>query len=576
MTVAQFAASAARSVESVDAIVARLRPEDPVICFRPRLIEATARRFVAGFPGQALYAVKSNPAPEVITALVAGGFTGFDVASIEEVALVRGLAPHAFLAFMNPVKTRTAIRRAYFEYGVRDFSLDTMDELQKILDETDGATDLGLHVRLGLPKGNAICDLSGKFGVPLDEAPELLRAVRAVAHRAGICFHVGSQNLDPQAWTRAIEIAGDVAARAGVVVDVLDVGGGYPVSYTGYEPPPLERFFEAIAEARGRLFPHAAVWGEPGRVMVGASTSLVVQVMLRRGDRLHLTDGTYGSLADGNAIQQMQFPVRLIRTEGGTAAPLAEFTLFGPTCDSTDKLHGRYLIPADVREGDWLELGQIGAYGPCLRTGFNGFGRAIQVEVEDAPLLSTPGHPAPVGETAQPFFFFGSLMDQDLLRVVLAREVTGLEMVPATLHGFRRRRALDEAFPIIQGHPGGRVEGMLVHGLAQADIARLRFYESGDYETRPFDVEGPQGRVRAQVFVATGRLEDAGVAWEFDAWVQEEKPLGLLLAGMLMDLFGKASFAEIEAAWPAIKARAAVALAESAESGSVRRLAAAG
>ncbi len=383
---------------SVMQAVALHRPEDPLHCIRPGVLAETARRFVGAFTeataGDVLYAVKCNPEPAVLRALWDGGVRHFDVASLGEVRLVRQMFPDAELHYMHPVKGRQAIRQAYEQYGVRDFVLDSMDELQKLMQETGEAADLGLVVRLALPKGNAVYDLSGKFGAQPEEAVKLLRAVRAVAPKVGVSFHVGSQMLDPTAYERAIELAGRVIAESGVVVDVLDVGGGFPVSYPDVTPPPLDDFMAAIARGVAKLdLPaHCRVWCEPGRALVAAGVSLVVQVAKRRGGELFINDGVYGSLSDAG-VPGFRFPVRLLRpfTAESEAAP-EPFAFYGPTCDSADRMNGPFLLPDDVREGDWIEIGQLGAYGACLRTAFNGFDQARLVEVADRPLLETPGH----------------------------------------------------------------------------------------------------------------------------------------------------------------------------------------
>lgn len=378
----------AAPVESVDTLIARLRPEEPVHCLRPAVIAETAAGFVAGFPGETLYAVKCNPDPAVLRAVWNGGVRHFDCASAAEVTLVRQMFPEAEIHFMHPVKARSAIRAAYATHGVRDFVLDSADELAKILAETGNAADLGLFVRLALPPGGAVLDLSGKFGAEPEEAAALLRAVRPHAARVGLCFHVGSQCMDPLAWRRALALAGIVIAEAGVAVDVVDVGGGFPVAYPDLDPPPLGAFFaeiEAGFEALG-LPEGTQLWAEPGRALVAAGGSVVVQVQLRRGDALYLNDGVYGSLSDAGA-PGFRFPFRPLRDAGGA---VAEFTLFGPTCDSVDRLRHAVSLPADIAEGDWIEIGQLGAYGGCLRTAFNGFDRARIVEVTDRPLLEAP------------------------------------------------------------------------------------------------------------------------------------------------------------------------------------------
>jgi len=379
--------------------VQSLRPDEPLHCLRPATLRAAARRMTGLFPGDVLYAVKCNPEPAVLRALWDGGVRHFDAASIGEVKLVRSLLPEAAIHFMHPIKSRPAIRQSY-DLGIRDYVLDGLDELDKILEETGYARDLGLVIRLAMPKGGAIYDLSGKFGAQPAEAAELLRLCRKVALRVGLCFHVGSQCLDPLAYERALSMAGRVIAEAGVPVDIVDVGGGFPVSYPDMVPPPLDDFVAAVRRGFKRLgLPEQCrLWCEPGRALVAPSQSLVVRVMARR-DRpegelgaLFINDGVYGSLSDAGASMGFRFPVRLIRDGGGMGLQeLRPFEFFGPTCDSADRMRGPFLLPKDVREGDWIEIGQLGAYGSALRTSFNGFEAASLIEVRDAPLLATPG-----------------------------------------------------------------------------------------------------------------------------------------------------------------------------------------
>jgi ornithine decarboxylase len=376
---------------AVDDLIGVERPEVPVHCLRPAVLTEAARAFVAGFPGEVLYAVKCNPEPTVLRALWGGGVRHFDCASPAEIALVRSLFPEAGIHYMHPVKARGAIREAWARQGVQDFVLDSAEELAKILAETGaGAGEgLGLFVRLALPKGEAVYDLSGKFGAAPEEAAALLRAARPHAARLGLCFHVGSQCLDPLAWRRALALAGEVIREAGVAVEVVDVGGGFPVAYPDVEPPPLGAFFAEIEAGFDELgLPDGTqLWAEPGRALVAGGGSVVVQVQMRRGDALYVNDGVYGALSDAG-VPGFSFPVRLIRPQGpAPSATLHGFTLFGPTCDSADRMRGPFPLPEDVREGDWIEIGQLGAYGACLRTGFNGFDRARMVEVRDRPML---------------------------------------------------------------------------------------------------------------------------------------------------------------------------------------------
>jgi ornithine decarboxylase len=388
------------ALPKIDTVVAQLRPAEPLVCLRPAAIAGAARHFVDAFPGDVLYAVKCNPEPRVLRALWSGGVRHYDCASIAEIGLVRKFLPLAEIHFMHPVKARPAIREAFRRYRVVDFALDSTDELAKILQETvpvglvGDPPRLGLFVRLALPKGDARYDLSGKFGAPLDEAALLLRRARPHAARLGICFHVGSQCLDPVAYAQALALAAAAVEEAGVPIDIVDVGGGFPVSYPDNEPPPLAAYVAAIAATCN--FPsNVRLWGEPGRALVAGGASVVVQVQLRRESMLFVNDGVYGSLSDAGALG-WRFPARRIRLgEAGTiaaATPAADFALYGPTCDSADRMNGPFRLPQDMREGDWIELGQLGAYGACLRTQFNGFGRSGTVEVADPPMLATPGY----------------------------------------------------------------------------------------------------------------------------------------------------------------------------------------
>jgi ornithine decarboxylase len=327
-----------------------------------------------------------------------GGVRHFDCASLPEIALVRRVLPRAELHFMHPVKSRPAIHAAFHRCGVTDFALDSKDELEKILQETVRAElvgtppVLGLFVRLAVGPGGAY-DLSGKFGVAVVEAAELLSLARPHAARLGLCFHVGSQCLDPSAYVRALALAAQAAALSGVAIDVVDVGGGFPVSYPDQVPPPLDEYMVAIGKAAGRLGGGVRLWAEPGRALVAGGGSVVVQVQLRRGDALYVNDGVYGSLSDAGH-PGFRFPVRRVPLDGAadSDATLRPFALYGPTCDSADFMKGPFLLPDDIDEGDWIELGQLGAYGACLRTRFNGFDSTQTAEVADQPLLVTPGY----------------------------------------------------------------------------------------------------------------------------------------------------------------------------------------
>lgn len=387
----------ARRLPSVADMVKSLRPSEPLHCIRPAVISANAQAFSAGFNGDVLYAVKCNPEPAVLRALWEGGIRHFDCASISEVTLVRRLFPGAQIHFMHPVKSRPAIREAWALHGVRDFVLDSFGELEKIGQEIAGAAPArpSLFIRIALPETGAVINLSKKFGADFESAMALLRAARPLAGRLGVAFHTGSQCMDPLAWRDAIAIAGEIIRASGVRVDVLDVGGGFPAAYPDMDPPPLGAFMAEIDAAYDRLdMPWLKLWAEPGRALVAGGGSVVVQVQLRRETMLYINDGVYGALADAGALK-FRFPARLLRQGHSAGAPDGAFGFFGPSCDSLDVMNGPFILPDDVREGDWIEIGQLGAYGTCLRTAFNGFDRATLAEVADRAMLDTAGYEPP-------------------------------------------------------------------------------------------------------------------------------------------------------------------------------------
>lgn len=355
---------------SASALLARRHPNEPVVLVRPHLLEARARRLVDAFPGDVLYAVKCNDTPLVLQSLWQGGVRHFDTASISEIRLVRGLLPEATCHFMHPVKSAEAIAEAYFGHGVRRFVLDHVDELEKIVETTEGADDLELFVRLAVPGQGAMLTLTGKFGVEVHEAARLVRAARRHAAEVGLTFHVGSQCVDPQAFRRAIDIAAEVVGEVGDV-DHLDVGGGFPALYKGDEPE-FEAFVEVIETAVAEHGLRCRLQCEPGRALVADGASVMSRVELRRGRSLYLNDGVYGNLAELKWIGP-QFPTRLVRPSGEVGGAQEAFDLFGPTCDSIDSMPGPHWIAAEAREGDWVEVGMMGAYSSALKTAFNGF-----------------------------------------------------------------------------------------------------------------------------------------------------------------------------------------------------------
>lgn len=383
------------------------RPERPILGLRPHAAERAARWFLQRFPGNVVYALKANDSPLIVAALMAAGVRRFDVASMSEIEQV-GALPGTELYLMNPVKSRHAIARGYREFGIRAFALDSESELDKIVEETGRADDLTLFVRVACTNVHSLIPLEGKFGVSDQAAPALLRRARARAARLGVTFHVGSQAMDAGSFADALAKVARLIAAAGVRVDAIDVGGGFPSRYPGVEPRPLETYFAEIARSIDALgLGGCELLAEPGRALVAEAGSLIVRVEARRHARLYINDGAFGALYDA-AHSNFVYPARLVRTDGGPVGELEPFSFYGPTCDSVDFMPGPFLLPGCVREGDHIEIGQLGAYGRVLAGTFNGFGRYEEVVLRDAPMLTMYGEPAPAavplraGEQAQP------------------------------------------------------------------------------------------------------------------------------------------------------------------------------
>lgn len=365
-----------------------LSPENPVLLKRPHAARRAARYFIRQFPGKSLYAVKANPAPDLLRLLFAEGVTHYDVASIDEVRLVASVLPEAVQCFMHPIKSEAVIREAYHEHGVRVFALDSVEELEKIERATDDANDLTLCVRIKVPSEFAQISLAAKFGIEVDESAELLQRARQAADALGICFHVGSQTMTPLAYVHALERVRTAIVNASVTVDIVDVGGGFPSIYPDMVPTSLNHYFSAIDRTFEDLpiSYSAELWCEPGRALSAEYNSLVVKVEQRRNNELYINDGAYGTLFDAAHIG-WRFPVQLLGNKADQAAD-TEYAFYGPTCDDMDHMPGPFVLPANITAGDYVEIGMLGAYGAAMRTRFNGFGSLEEYEVSDEPMAS--------------------------------------------------------------------------------------------------------------------------------------------------------------------------------------------
>ena len=373
----------------VNELVNTLKPEEPVYCIRPNSIKKSVEFFKNKFPGKVLYAVKTNPDEKVIKIINDSGIENFDVASLNEVKLVRKINNKAKVYFMHTVKNRESIKEAYTKYNVKDFALDTKDELLKILDATNNAKDLNLYVRVSISNEHAEIDLSRKFGATSSEALGLLRLCKAHAKKVGLSFHVGSQCMHKISFAKGINEIGKIIKKTKIVPDVINVGGGFPAIYPDLIPEPLDNYLDVIKESLKnlKLEKTPEIFCEPGRAIVAEAGSTIVKVLLKKKNKLYINDGTYGSLFDAG-VPNFVLPAKMITNGRVVSKKKTAFNFYGPTCDSLDYMKGPFLLPNNIKEGDYIELGQLGAYGTTFRTKFNGFFSDANYQLNDKPILS--------------------------------------------------------------------------------------------------------------------------------------------------------------------------------------------
>ena len=377
---------------SVDELVNKILPEEPVYCIRPNSIKLACEWFKEKFPGNVLYAVKTNPNENVIKCIGESGINKFDVASINEIKLIKKNFPKAQAFYMNTVKSRKHIKEAYFNYNIKDYALDSKDELQKIIEATNNAKDLTLYIRISISNEHAEIDLSQKFGALPSEALGLLRLAKAHAKKVGLSFHVGSQCMHPISYSKGIREIGNIIKKTKIIPDFINVGGGFPTIYPDLIPQSLDNYFKEIIKGLENLklgnLPEIVC--EPGRALVAESGSTIVRVNLRKKQKLYINDGTYGTLFDAG-VPNIVYPARIIKSAKTTSKKLTSFDFYGPTCDSMDYMKGPFILPNNIKENDYIELGQLGAYGLTFRTEFNGFYSNKIFEVEDDPIMTMYG-----------------------------------------------------------------------------------------------------------------------------------------------------------------------------------------
>jgi len=378
--------------KTVDELVNQLKPEKPIYCIRKKSIQSASTYFRNKFPGKVLYAVKTNSHPEVLKTIVESGIENFDVASIQEIKDIRAIAPNAKCSYMHTVKSRESIKEAYFNYNIKAFSLDTKDELIKIIETTNQAKDLELFVRVAVSNEHAEIDLSKKFGALTSEAIGLLRLTKQYSKKVGLSFHVGSQCMHPISYAKGIADIGNIIRKTKIIPDYINIGGGFPAIYPDLVPQSLDSYFEEIKKGllNLKLEKLPEILCEPGRALVAESGSTIVRVNLRKKQKLYINDGTYGTLFDAGT-PNIVYPSRLIKSGKAISKKLTAFDFYGPTCDSMDYMKGPFLLPNNIKENDYIELGQLGAYGLTFRTQFNGFYSNEIYEVEDEPIMTLYG-----------------------------------------------------------------------------------------------------------------------------------------------------------------------------------------
>ena len=378
-----------KKFKTVYELISQLKPSDPVYCIRINSIKKASKIFQKEFPGTILYAVKTNPHKEVIKALIDSGIKNFDVASIKEIEDIKKVNNLLSCSYMHTVKSREDIRDAYFKFGIKAFALDTKDELIKIIQTTNNAKDLELYVRIAVSNEHAEIDLSKKFGANNNEAPGLIRLTNQYTKKLGLSFHVGSQCMHPISYAKGITEIGNLIKKTKIIPKVINIGGGFPTIYPDLIPQSLNSYFGEIKRSLNTLkidkLPEIIC--EPGRALVAESGSTIVRVNLRKKQKLYINDGTYGTLFDGG-VPNIVYPSKLITNGRMISKKMTAFDFYGPTCDSMDYMKGPFVLPNNIKENDYIELGQLGAYGLTFRTQFNGFYSDKIFEVEDEPVMT--------------------------------------------------------------------------------------------------------------------------------------------------------------------------------------------
>ncbi len=368
------------TTERILDFLATRRPDGPCLVVDLDVVRDNFTAFRRALPDSAIfYAVKANPAPEILRLLASMG-SNFDAASVTEIemALEAGATPER-ISYGNTIKKERDIARA-FALGVTMYAVDCKEEVEKVARAAPGSR---VFCRVLTDGEGAEWPLSRKFGcVPAMAGDVLLYADRLglVAH--GVSFHVGSQQTDLEAWDKALADARGVfdrLARQGVILKMVNMGGGFPTRYLR-DVPTAEAYGQAIFQALSRHFgnrlPETII--EPGRGMVGNAGVIKAEVVLvsRKDDDgsprwVYLDIGKFGGLAE-TMDEAIRYPIRTQRDDG----PVEPCVLAGPTCDSADVLYEKtpYPLPVSLTIGDEVFIEGTGAYTTTYASvAFNGF-----------------------------------------------------------------------------------------------------------------------------------------------------------------------------------------------------------
>lgn len=357
-------------------------PDNPVFFFNPAALRSSVAVFLDHYPGLVTYAVKANDTVEIIENLWAAGVKTFDVASVAEMETVRAVNGSAVLHYNNPVRSLAEIKAAH-GYGVVSYSVDSPSELEKIASIVP-ADGVEISARLALPVTGAVYNFGEKFGKRPERIVELLLRIKALGFVPSITFHPGTQCDDPEAWVSYIQVCADVAKQAGVTLARMNTGGGYAAHRWG-DAPDVLAIFDAIETAVDQAFdgngPELVC--EPGRALVAEAFSLATRIKAIREDgSVFLNDGIYGGMAENLSMATVDRIV-VVDPEGhertGARTPRG---VFGPTCDSLDKLPDKINLPDDIAEEDYVLFSGMGAYTNATVTRFNGYGAIDIITVQ--------------------------------------------------------------------------------------------------------------------------------------------------------------------------------------------------